>query len=120
MVAFAYDSTAAVRTLRLTRGRPFRCAFSTTLKPANEPLPLDGYAITAVATLFDMPDLVAEFAVSIDAADRGLFSIYLDDEQTAELDAGSYWWELRWERPDGYTQTIVEGTLEVVNRGCHP
>lgn len=119
MVAFAYDSTADVRTLRLTRGRSFRCAFGTTLRPSNQPYPIDGYAIEAVVTLFDMPERVVDFAVTIEDAERGKFAIALDEKQTASLDTGSYWWELRWERPDGYTQTIVEGVLEVVNRGCH-
>jgi hypothetical protein len=121
MVAFAYDSTAARLTLRVTHGKPFRAPVAVTLRPTGEPYPITADEVRAFVTLYPNGDRVLDFTVlPIDGHESGCFMLTASKDEMAKLVEGSYWWEMEHDDDDGSVIPLVEGVFEVVNRGRNP
>jgi hypothetical protein len=57
---------------------------------------------------------VAAFNVTVIDAANGLFALSMQEADTVKLEAGSYRWRLKWTRPEGVTETILRGVLDVL------
>lgn len=120
MPAYAVNQSAGVATLRFTKGKAFRQPFVMTRRPSGIPFDLTGFTFTMVATLFNAGQVVDEFEVAVEDAERGRLVATLTADKSDAFDTGTYWWELEGTAPDGVTYPLAEGPLEVMNRGRRP
>jgi hypothetical protein len=116
MVAYALDATAALLTLRVTRGRPFRASVSVSLQPSGDQVAITADQSRMFVTLYQTGEKVIELTVAeFDPPQPGAFLVYTDE--AVEIEEGSYWWELEWLPVSGPPMPLVEGVFEVCNRG---
>jgi hypothetical protein len=115
MPAQTFDAGAGNLTLRFHRGDEFAAHMRITYRDSGLPIDLEGYSLSAWASLFDTDEVVAEFDLRVVDAAAGLLSLSLTEDETADLDAGSYRWRLKWIAPNDVGRTILRGVCEVLD-----
>ena len=121
MTAFALDVSAARLTLRITRGAGFRHPVSVTLRPSGLPLNIKAADVYAFVTVLPEGHVVMLLeAHDIPGHGAGVFELRATADETRLLDEGSYWWEMGYRNADNEPQPLVEGVMEVMNRGRNP
>lgn len=116
MPTYTLDSCAASLTLRVNRGDEWNVGVRFTTRGYEQPMDLDGYRLICEVRLHGDRYLVATPDVDIVDPEAGMVRLSLTEDQTRELDAGSYWYSLRWVAPGEVERTILRGIMEVVER----
>ena len=121
MTAFALDVSADRLTLRITRGAGFRHPVSVTLRPSGLPMNITAADVYAFVKLVPDGNVVMQLeAHDIPGYGVGVFELRATAGDTLLLEAGSYWWEMGYRNKDNEPQSLVEGVMEVMNRGRNP
>jgi hypothetical protein len=113
---YTLDSVAASLTLRVNRGDEWNVGVRFTRRGYEQPINVDGYRLICEVRLHGDRFLVATPAVEMVDPEDGLIRLSLTEIETAELDAGSYRYSLRWVAPGEVERTILRGIMEVVER----
>jgi hypothetical protein len=116
MPTYTLDSAAATLTLRVHRGDEWNVGIRFTTRGYDLPFVLDGYRLVCEVRLHGDRYLVVAPEVEVVDPEAGLVRLSLTEEQTTELDSGSYRWSLRWLSPTDVERTILRGIMEVVER----
>lgn len=116
MPTYTLDSVAATLTLRVNRGDEWAVGVRFTTRGYEQPMDIGGYRLICEVRLHGDRHLVVSPDVEVVDPEAGMVRLSLTEEQTAELDAGSYRYSLRWIAPGQVERTILRGIMEVVER----